>query len=50
MSMKIGNHSAEAVELMKDFVALLEKIPDACAECFPFEEIDELKREYLEVE
>ena len=26
---------------------LLENIPDGCAECFPFETIDELKREYL---
>lgn len=40
-------HSAEAVALVKDFVAQLEEIPDACAERFPFETIDELKREYL---
>lgn len=40
-------HSAEAVALVKDFVVQLEEIPDACAECFPFETIDELKREYL---
>lgn len=25
----------------------LEGIPDGCAECFPFEIIDELEREYL---
>ena len=49
MSKKKGNHSAEAVELVKEFVALLEEIPDACAERFPFEEIDELKQEYLEL-
>lgn len=44
---KEGAHSAEAVELVKEFVARLEEIPDACAERFPFETIDELKREYL---
>lgn len=44
---KEGKHSAEAVELVKEFVAQLEEIPDACAECFPFDIIDELKREYL---
>lgn len=42
-----GKHSAEAVVLVKEFVAQLEAIPDACAERFPFETIDELKREYL---
>ncbi len=40
-------HSAEAVRLVKDFVSLLEDIPDGCAERFPFEEIDELREEYL---
>jgi len=28
----------------------LEKIPDGCAELFPFELIDELKEEYLVAE
>ena len=42
-----GNHSVEAVELVKEFVAELERIPDGCPECFPFVTIDELKREYL---
>ena len=32
----------------KAIVERLEGIPDGCAECFPFEMIDELKREYLE--
>ena len=45
-----GRHSAEAVALVKEFVARLEEIPDACSECFPFETIDELKREYLGIE
>ena len=45
-----GKHSAEAVELVKEFVAQLEEIPDACAERFPFDTIDELKREYMGVE
>ena len=45
---KEGRHSKEAIELVKEFVKKLEDIPDGCAECFPFETIDELKREYLE--
>lgn len=43
-----GSHSEEAIELVKEFVAMLEDIPDGCAELFPFETIDELKTEYLE--
>ena len=42
-----GRHSREAVELVREFVAKLESIPDGCAECFPFETIEELRREYL---
>ena len=42
-----GNHSREAKALVKEIVTRLEEIPDGCAECFPFELIDELKREYL---
>ncbi len=42
-----GKHSLETVALAKDFVARLEEIPDACADCFLFETIDELKRDYL---
>lgn len=42
-----SRHSAEAVSLVKEFIAKLEAIPDGCAECFPFELIDELKHEYL---
>ena len=45
-----GKHSIEAVELVKEFVEQLEEIPDACAERFPFDTIEELKREYLEFE
>ena len=45
-----GKHSAEAISLVKDFVSRLEEIPDGCAECFPFETIDELKKEYLSEE
>lgn len=45
---KEGKHSREAIELVKEFVMRLEDIPDGCAECFPFETIDELKKEYLE--
>ena len=43
-----GRHSAEAIELVRKFVSRLEEIPDGCAECFPFETIEELKTEYLE--
>ena len=43
-----GKHSTEAVELIKEFVERLKDIPDGCAECFPFETIDELSREYLD--
>lgn len=42
-----GKHSKEAEALVKEFIARLEEIPDGCAECFPFETIDELKKEYL---
>lgn len=44
---KSGKHSVESIELMKEFVARLEEIPDACAEIFPFGLIDDLKEEYL---
>lgn len=42
-----GKHNREAVRLVKDFVAMLEEIPDGCAECFPFDSIDELREEIL---
>lgn len=42
-----GEHSMEAISLVKEIVTRLEEIPDGCAECFPFDTIDELKREYL---
>ena len=41
-----GDHSVERIELVKEFISALERIPDGCAECFPLEEIEELKREY----
>ena len=41
-----GDHSLEGIELVKEFISKLEQIPDGCAECFPFEQIEELKREY----
>ena len=43
-----GQHSREAVELVRGFVSQLEEIPDGCSEIFPFNVIDELKQEYLE--
>ena len=42
-----GVHSSEAIELMHEFIKQLERIPDGGAECFPFELIDRLKKEYL---
>ena len=43
-----GEHSREAVELVREFVTRLEEIPDGCSETFPFNVINELKQEYLE--
>lgn len=42
-----SKHSIEAIELVKEIIALLEEIPDGCAETFPFEIIETLKGEYL---
>lgn len=42
-----SNLSREVVELVKEFIARLEEIPDGCAESFPFELIDTLRKEYL---
>ena len=42
-----GKHSHEGISLIQDFVKHLEEIPDECAECFPFEMIEELRNEYL---
>jgi len=39
-------HSAKAISLVKEFVSLLESIPDGCAELFPYEIIERLKQEY----
>ena len=44
---KEGKHSTEATDLVRNFISLLEEIPDGCAERFPFEIIDELREEYL---
>ena len=41
-----GSHSKEATKLACDIVECLENIPDGGTECFPFEMIDELKREF----
>jgi hypothetical protein len=45
--LKNGEHSIEAISLVRDFVNALKEIPDGCAELFPFEMIDELEKEYL---
>jgi hypothetical protein len=41
-----GKHSAEGIALIKEFIKMLEEIPDGGAELFPFELIDELRNEY----
>ena len=41
-------HSLRTRKLVTAFVKALEEIPDGCAECFPFEMIDNLRGEYLE--
>ena len=46
----MGKHSKKAVDLIAEFIAVLEEIPDGCAETFPFEMIDELRTEYLGTE
>ena len=43
---EVGKHSAEAVSLVKDVISALEEIPDGCAECFPFETVEELRKYY----
>ena len=39
-------HSVKGIALVKEFIKMLESIPDGCAELFPYETIDELKREF----
>lgn len=43
---KNRKHSNHGTQLAKEFINVLENIPDGCAECFPFETIDQLKKEY----
>ena len=40
-------HSEEGKKLVAEFIKMLEDIPDGCADCFPFELIEELRKEYL---
>ena len=42
-----GEHSREAADLVREFIARLEEIPDGWAEIFAFELIDTLREEYL---
>ena len=44
---RISGHSRKAINLVKKFVTELEGITDECAEMFPFDLIEELKKEYL---
>lgn len=48
MSIEDGKHYSLTIEIAEKVIKKLEAIPDACAECFPFETIDELKEEYLQ--
>lgn len=41
-------HSQRAGSLVREIVVRLENIVDGGAECFPFEIIEELRKEYLE--
>lgn len=41
-------HSQRAVSLIKEIIVRLENIVDGGVECFPFETIEELRKEYLE--
>lgn len=45
---KEGRHSQRGIDLVKEIFTRLEEIPDGCAECFPFETIEELKHEFLQ--
>lgn len=47
-SPKRGRHSVEAIELVREFVERLEDMDIYDAERFPYDTIDELKKEYLE--
>ena len=40
------HHSIKGIALVREFIDLLEDIPDHCAELFPYQTIDELKKEY----
>ena len=46
--LKESSHSPKGKALAEDIIKRLELIPDGCAECFPFELIDELRKEYGE--
>jgi len=43
---KDRRHSAEATELVKEFIARMEDIEDLDSETFPFDIIDALKEEF----
>ena len=38
-----GTHSHEGIDLIQEFIKRLEEIPDECAECVPFDMIEELR-------
>ena len=43
----VVGHSKEAFELVKEIIAELEQIPNVDSDMFPFDTIDEIKKEYL---
>ena len=47
---KHGRHSTEAIDLVKEFVWILEDIPIDDAVLFPYDTIDELKKECLRID
>ena len=46
--LKESSHSPEGKALAESIIKRLDMIPDGCAECFPFDLIDELRKEYGE--
>ncbi|MBP3793172.1 MAG: hypothetical protein ILA24_03930 [Ruminococcus sp.] len=45
---KHGRHSAEAIELVREFIEKLKEIPEGDGEMFPYNTIEELQKEYID--
>lgn len=44
---KDSKHSTKAIDVIEEVILLFNDISDVCAECFPFEIIDKLKKDFL---